>query len=244
MLIDVVLLPRDLRAEHLAKRTVIVFDVLRATTSMLAALAAGVREIRTFADLESAINAAHGFSGPHLLCGERHAVKPPGFDLGNSPGAFQADLHRGQTLFMSTTNGTRALLAARGAEKTLIGALVNADIVADAAAQTGLDLTLLCSGTEGFVSAEDLLGAGAVIDRLKSSHSGESCRLESDIAWMAWQLFRSQRDRLPFALRATRGGHNIIRANLEPDIDFCANLNAVPVVGIAGGEPLSVRRWP
>lgn len=242
MRIDVVLLPRDLRPEQLAKRTAIVFDVLRATTSIAAALRAGVKEIRCFGDLQSAITAARDFSGPHLLCGESHAVKPPGFDLGNSPGAFSHELHHDQTLFMSTTNGTRALLAATGAKKVFTGALVNAAAVADAATDANLDLTLLCSGTEGLVSTEDVLGAGAVIDHLKSLPNAAACELESDTAWMAWQLFRSQRTDLSGALHATRGGHNIIRAGLEPDIDFAAKLNSVPVVGIAGGSPLTVRR--
>lgn len=243
MRIDVVLLPRDLRAGHLTNRTVVVFDVLRATTSMAAALQAGVREIRCFGDLESAVNAARDFPHPHLLCGERNAVKPAGFDLGNSPGAFRGELHHDQTLFMSTTNGTRALLAAMGAEKIFIGALVNAAAVADVAAGAGLDITLLCSGTEGFVSAEDLLGAGAVIDHLKARDGADSTSLESDTAWIGWQLFQSQRGSLNAALRATRGGHNIIRAGLAPDIDFAAKMNSVPVVGIADGNPLSVRRW-
>src|ERR1700722_18389779 len=106
-----VLLPVMQKAEHLQERTVVVFDVLRATTSMTAALAAGVKEIRCFGDLESAVSAAKASEDKPLLCGERHAVKPPGFDLGNSPGAFQPDLHRGRTIFMSTTNGTRAILA-------------------------------------------------------------------------------------------------------------------------------------
>ena len=129
MKIDVVLLPRDLRPADLAGRSVVVFDVLRATTSMTAALAAGVSEIRVFGDLTAAKEAAGSFAGPRLLCGEDRCLPPPGFDLGNSPGAFNR-AHAGRPAFMSTTNGTRAILAARGAASIFVGALVNAGAVA------------------------------------------------------------------------------------------------------------------
>jgi len=234
MNVDVVLLPWDLRPEHVSGRVVVVLDVLRATTTMIAALAAGIREIHVFDELGAAIAAARVSSVPHLLCGERHAVKPPDFDLGNSPGVFEPHLHRGQTLFMSTTNGTRAILAAAGSETLFVAALVNADATADAVTRTGLDLTLLCSGTEGYVSSEDLLGAGAVIHGLQSR---TELVLASDIAWMAQQLFVAQRDDLKAALTASRGGQNIMRAGLADDISFAARLNSIPVVGVVRGQP-------
>src|SRR3954470_1769538 len=87
----VILLPRDLRPADLDGRAVVVFDVLRATTTMTAALAAGVREVRVFGDLAAARAAAAAFDGPaaeRVLCGEENCLRPPGFDLGNSPGDF------------------------------------------------------------------------------------------------------------------------------------------------------------
>lgn len=243
MNIDVVLLPRELRPDHLAGKAVVVLDVLRATTTMTAALAAGVREIRVFGDLDSALAAANAFAGPHLTCGERNAVKPPGFDLGNSPGAFQRDVHQDLTLFMTTTNGTKAILAAGAAATIFAGALVNADAVAAALLKTNLDVTLLCSGTEGFICTEDTLGAGAVIDAVQSR--GASVSLDSDVAWMAHHLFRAQCDRLYDALFETRGGHNIRRAGLDPDIAFCAALNRFDVAGVVrrGTDGPAVARW-
>ena len=238
MTIDVVLLPRELRPEHLAQKTVVVFDVLRATKTMTAALAAGVKEIRIFGSLDTALAAGRSFQGPHLLCGERNAVKPPGFDLGNSPDVFNRELHRNTTLLMTTTNGTVAILASKGAEAIFVGALVNAHAVAEVLGKGGRDLTLLCAGTEGYVSSEDVLGAGAVIDGLESRIP---IQLKSDTAWMARSLFRAERMRLKDALSESRGGHNIRRAGLTPDIAFCANLNSIDVVGVVQGEPPVVR---
>src|SRR5690349_2895631 len=112
MTVDVVLLPRDLKPGQLKDRACVVFDVLRATTTMAAALAAGVEAIHLFDDLDGARAAASSHRGSKVLCGEAQCVAPAGFDLGNSPGQFVSS-HRGATMFMCTTNGTRALLAAR-----------------------------------------------------------------------------------------------------------------------------------
>src|SRR5688572_8856145 len=102
---DVVFLPSELQPGQLRGRVVVVLDVLRATTTMIAALAAGMREIRVFPETGAVLGAE---CGPDMLrCGEENCLKPVGFDLGNSPGVF-GDLHRGKALLMSTTNGTKA----------------------------------------------------------------------------------------------------------------------------------------
>src|SRR5277367_7143846 len=102
MRVNAIILPRDLNVPSIANRTVVAFDVLRATTSITAALAAGVKEIRVFDSLDGAMAAANAFGQPRLLCGERHTLPPPGFDLGNSPGQFDRARHAGMTVFMST----------------------------------------------------------------------------------------------------------------------------------------------
>src|SRR5947209_3654408 len=161
--VEVVPLPRDHSPHQLEGRAVAVFDVLRATSSMTAALAAGAKEIRVFADLQSAAEAAAAFGERRLLCGETRCLPPPGFDLGNSPGEFRRELHAGRTVFLSTTNGTRAVIAARQAAVVFVCALVNASALAHLLLETGRDVTLLCAGTGGQIAMEDLIGAGAVL---------------------------------------------------------------------------------
>jgi 2-phosphosulfolactate phosphatase len=234
MNVEVILLPRDLKPVNLEGRTVVVFDVLRATTSMTAALAAGLREFRIFGDTGSAAAARKNFTGPALLVGEEKAIRPPGFDLGNSPGAFTPELCSGRTGFISTTNGTRAIIAARGAADMYIGALVNASAVARVVADRGLNVTLLCSGTQGQISMEDVLGCGALINAL-AQHT--PIIPDSDMVHIARRLFQSARNDLPTALRESKGGHNVIGVGLEPDIDFAARLDSISVVGRVIGEP-------
>jgi 2-phosphosulfolactate phosphatase len=141
---------------------------------------------------------------------------------------------------MSTTNGTRAILAADGATHAFAGALINASAVARAVFESRSEnVVLLCAGTNGRVAAEDVIGAGAVLHALRTHGP---VRLRSDVAWMAEDLFVAHRDDLVGALRASRGGQNVIAAGLEADIDYAARLDALDVVGeVFPGDPPVVR---
>ncbi|MBV8779925.1 MAG: 2-phosphosulfolactate phosphatase [Phycisphaerae bacterium] len=240
MIVDVVLLPDDLRLEHLSGRIVFVFDVLRATTTMTSALAAGAKEIRTFDTLEAAETAAMAFDGRKLLCGEKHTLPPPGFDLGNSPGDYTPEKVGGKTIFFATTNGTRAIHAAMnnpGAKPIAVyaAALVNASAAAAIALQEKEDVTLLCSGSDGQYSGEDLIGAGAVVHALGEFTSN------SDMTFLARAVFSAVRDDLPAALRQTYGGRNNLRVGLGKDIDFAARLDVFQTVGKLTGDPATAR---
>jgi 2-phosphosulfolactate phosphatase len=235
---DVALLPRDLDPELIRSRSLVVFDVLRATTSMAAALAAGVAEIRVFDRLDAARAAAGGFEGRRLLCGEEACLPPAGFDLGNSPGAFRSASHAGGTLFMCTTNGTRALVAAGQARHLFIGALVNATATAAAVARSEGPVMLVCAGTNGRVAMEDVLGAGAVADVLATRHGYEP---ESDTARVALRLFRATRHDLRGALAESQGGRNVLGAGLGGDIDYAARLDGLSVAGRVHADELSGR---
>lgn len=228
MRVDVVLLPSLIRDEHLAGRNVAVFDVLRATTSMAAALAEGVAEIRIYPDTATAARDAGAASPTRLLCGEEKCLPPPGFDLGNSPGAFTAE-HRGRVMHMSTTNGTRAIVACRKAMAVYPAALVNARAVATALLKDGRDVTLLCAGTAGEVAIEDVIGAGAVLDALYDERS--ELMHASDDPLIARLLFRSFRHSLRVGIAAGKGGENVQAAGLAADIDFAARLDALAIVG-------------
>jgi 2-phosphosulfolactate phosphatase len=236
MTVDVLILPKEIDPARLASRTAVVFDVLRATTSITAALAAGVKEVRVFGDLESTLAAAGEFTGPKITCGERHTLPPPGFDLGNSPGQFDRAKHAGVTVFMSTTNGTRAIVASRGAKLLLCGALVNASAVARRVMAAGNDATMVCSGSDGAPSFEDLLGTGAVINAMKKI---ADVTTEGDLALVASRLAAAVTN-LPAALAETYGGHNIRRVHLDGDIAFAGRADVFDIVGRVVDGPLRV----
>jgi 2-phosphosulfolactate phosphatase len=239
MNIDVVLLPADLQPHQCRDRAVVALDILRATTTIAAALQAGVSQIRIFPTTDEAARAAADHGGRRILCGEVKCLPPPGFDLGNSPDAFKPDLHAGQTLFMSTTNGTRAIVAAREAKLLLTGALVNASAVAQALSRHASNVILLCAGTDGRIAMEDLIGAGAIIDHLQHLAGID---LATDSARIALRLFQQARSDLPAALSETQGGRNILAVNLPEDITYAAQLDSMDTVGIVTNDPLTVHR--
>jgi 2-phosphosulfolactate phosphatase len=243
MKVDILLHPRDLKPEHLIDRAVAVFDVLRATTTMMAALASGAKEIFAFDSIDTARSAAAGFDGPKLLCGELRTLPPPGFDLGNSPGDYTAERVKGRTIFFSTTNGTRAINAVLSSPTPprclFAAALVNASAAAKALLSTQCDITLLCSGSDGQFSAEDFLGAGAVIDALEREAKVVP---GTDAVLAARFAFHGVRGNLLAALRQTYGGQNNLRVGLDADVVFAARLDVFDVVGkIAGSPPTATR---
>jgi 2-phosphosulfolactate phosphatase len=236
MTLDVVLLPSALPADSLAEKTVVVLDVLRATTTIAAALTAGITSIRAFPDLAQARAAAESLTPRPILCGELKALRAPGFDLGNSPRQFTPE-HRGRAMILATTNGTVALNAARTAGALLTAALVNATPAARAAAATGMDIVLLCSGTGGLISMEDLIGAGAVCDALLRLGNFE---LAGDTPRIAQKLFLASRENLPAVLHESVAGGHIIAVGLELDIDYAARLDSLDVVGAVEGRDMLI----
>jgi 2-phosphosulfolactate phosphatase len=245
MKIDVVPLPRMLTDEHVRDRVVVVFDVLRATTTIAAALAAEAKEIRVFDSLEAAREGSSEFTEPKLLCGESKCLPPPGFDLGNSPGAYVASLVQEKTLFLSTTNGTRALVAARDAAFLFTGALVNASAVGMTISKLGRPITLLCAGTDGEEAPEDFLGAGAVISEMPDQSSLDLSELAEDAVELFGRLRGSHftESRLLTFLHATQGGRNVVQAGLGDDVAFAARANAFDVVPACDGSCLSIRKY-
>jgi len=217
MRVDVVMTPEQLTADKLTGRAVAVFDVLRATTTITAALAAGVEQIRLFTEIGAARSAAKAHAGPRLLVGELRCLPPEGFDLGNSPGVFNPSRHAGATMFMCTTNGTRALLAASQADAVFAASLVNSSAVARRLIDSRRDITLLCAGTDGQPALEDMVGAGSVIEALVASDA--DIDLGSDIARCARAAFLGCRGDMAGALRDTQGGRNVLAAGLPQDID-------------------------
>ena len=147
-------------------RTALVIDVLRATSTMIEALANGARSIYPTESSEEAIRliGSLGREGT-LLCGERRGLAPEGFDLGNSPLEFTSDRVSNQQLVMTTTNGTRAFLAAHGADRVIAAALLNLKAAAKTAAEVE-DVAVICAGREDQFSLEDAICAGLLVRRI------------------------------------------------------------------------------
>ena len=239
-MIDVLLTPADLaNAEALLPESqVVIFDVLRATSTIVTALHNVAREVRLFDSLD-AVRAAKGSGGmglPVVLAGAETCLQPADFAVGNPPREQVTAQVGGATVLLATTNGTRAAVRARGAKHLFAGSLLNATATAQVLAPNleSAHTLLVCAGTDGRLALEDSLGAGAVLFSLLA-HTYRADLPFTDGAWLAYHAFSAVRPRLGAALRLGQGAINIIEAGLEEDIDFCARIDTMPVV--AGIEP-------
>jgi 2-phosphosulfolactate phosphatase len=231
-LLNVHLLPDLANPHELAGHVLVVIDVLRATTTLTAALAAGAERIVPCLEVNEARQLAHdrpaGLSV--LLGGERQGKSITGFDLGNSPSEYTADRVGGRTIVMTTTNGTRAMMRCVGAGRVLIGSFVNLSAVVRQLTDLPR-VELICAGTDRQISWEDTLLAGAIVDRLgrQAWQWNDSARL----AWHAWQHvggFAVSHPELVTALSTGRGGQNLIGIQRADDIAWAARIDTFDVV--------------
>jgi 2-phosphosulfolactate phosphatase len=206
-------------AERAAAPIGIVIDVLRATSTICQALAGGYETVTCVGEIED----ARALAGPGVaLAGERHNVRIDGFDYGNSPREFAGDAHETTKLVLTTTNGTRALLAAaERCETVLVASLLNLNAVVAQAKRSGGDVAIICAGVEGAFAIDDAYVAG----RLAEALDGEL----DDPAVAAIRLAAA----FPTSEAGIGGGvsaANILRAGLEDDIPWCAREDVLEVI--------------
>ncbi len=198
----------------------IVVDVLRATSTMSQALAAGYRRVLCCAEIEDA-RALATTQGDVKLAGERRLEHIEGFDFGNSPRELAGE-PAAETLILSTTNGTRLLVAAAARfEQVLVGSLLNLGAVAAAARATGEEVSVLCAGVLGELALDDAYCAGRIVAALGGDHA--------DSAAAAVRLAASFPDSQA-GLGASRSASNLRKHGLEEDIEWCARESALDVV--------------
>ena len=251
--VQVLFTPADFTAlagRDLSRTTCVVFDVLRATTTLLAALDAGAAGVLPAADIPEAL-AAHRRHPGALLAGERDGVRIRAdrtggvdFDLGNSPREFTPERVAGRLVIATTTNGTRALRACAGAAAILPGGLVNAGRIASWIARTRpAEVLLVCSGTYEDAAYEDILGAGAVVSRLAPILDGSGMLDSTRLAQLAYEA--ALPDLAAAMGRHSRNGRRLLgMPDLAGDVDLCASEDSVPVLArveddgiIRGFEP-------
>ncbi len=219
--IDVAFLPTEIRSAELA----VVVDVLRASTTIVAALAAGFPRVLCVEEVDR----AEQLRAPgRALAGERECKPIPGFDYGNSPG--ELDDGQGRELVLTTTNGSPAILAAAAeADEVLVGALVNLDALVEVIARSS-SVTVVCCGTNGCVALEDLYAAGRIVARV-SGRRTDAARAVERLAGAYQDAYEPLAESADAAVLKETGQ--------EDDIVFCAResmLDLVPhVSSVSGG---------
>ncbi len=221
----------------------VVIDVLRATSVAVTALGAGACEVVTCREIAE----AHRLALPDelssvveprarensLLCGERGCQPIVGFDLGNSPSEYTADRVTGKRLILTTTNGTRAIESASQAKTMVLASFLNLTAIVDAiiASETA---HIVCAGTDGAVTGEDVLLAGAIIEKCHQ-RLGSTCQWDdaSSIArswWRARIPGEANAAKLVEAFAEAAGGRNLVRVGFASDLAACAAIDTIPIV--------------
>ena len=224
MLIDAALNPAEialLPQRDLSATTCVVFDILRATSSMITALQHGAVEIHPVRTIEEAL-ALKARLPQAVLGGERHGDLIPGFDVGNAPREYTA--LAGRTIITTTTNGTLALRACEGARRVLVGALLNLEAVAEELRREAPErLLLVCAGTFADFALEDGYAAGELIATLGGDVLTDAAQATLAVA----RRYSSGRD----ALRAAQNGRVLIEKGRGGDVEWCARRSVFNVVG-------------
>jgi 2-phosphosulfolactate phosphatase len=232
MKLDVVFTPAGLTSMDMQGRTVFVIDILRATTVMCAALAHGAKAILPVASTEEALRLAQTIGSQDvLLAGESNCVRIPGFHLGNSPLEMGEAAVRGKTLVVTTTNGTKALLACQGAVAVHPAAASNLSIAAERAREAierNEGVLVVCAGRAGAFALDDAYCAGRLV--AATSGSPKPHRGLNDAALACLDLVRRYGENWERPLSYSRGGRELIKLGFRADIVDASRLDAYPVL--------------
>lgn len=242
--IETIFTPAEFKAltqQSLKGVSCVVFDILRATTSMVTALGNGAEHILPVATIEEALSKKQSMPGA-LLAGERDGLRitakltgSADFEFGNSPREFTAEKVNGRPIIMTTTNGTRALRACMGADATFAACFLNMEAtVVHLLESAPRKLLLVCSGTFEEAAYEDILAAGCMASRmLRHFPNATVC----DSTLVARTIFKLNDSRLESALGEGRNGRRLLsRPELAKDVSVCAKMDQVPVVATMSAE--------
>ena len=222
---------RTLKEGH----TTVAVDILRATTSICAAFAAGAEEIVPLESLE-ALDDYHARG--YLRAAERGGRKIGDAEFGNSPTEYLTMDLRGQRIAYSTTNGTISILHGGDADRTLVGCFANIDRLTEELTDHPQDLVILCSGWVNDVSMEDTLFAGALCERLIASGKYESTH---DAVHMAIEMWHSCKNN-PYDYCLEHASHvqRLKGFGADRDIEFSFRMNTCPVLPILNNGVLTL----
>lgn len=211
---------------------VVVIDVLRATSAMCAALHSGIKKVIPVETIEEAID--YREKG-YIVGAERKGEIVKGFEFGNSPFAYMNPDFKGKTVVISTTNGTKAIHAAKNARTLVIGSFLNLEVLCKWLAKQDRNVLILGSGWKNKFCLEDTICAGAIVDYLINTGNFTS---EEDSSIAAKFLFLSAKDNIFGYLKASSHRRRLRKLNLNQDIHYCLTPNQNPVIPVLKGGAL------
>jgi 2-phosphosulfolactate phosphatase len=205
-------------------KSVVVVDILRATSSMTTAFAHGIESIYPVAKLEDCRAMK---SKGYLIAGERDGEKVADFDLGNSPFEYMAENLKGKQIAFTTTNGTQAIAKSIGAKEIIIGAFLNLSAVVERLIKSNNDVLIVCAGWKGKVNLEDTVFAGALVEKLKNNFT-HAC----DAPLAAQHLYNAAKHDMVKFLSQSSHVKRLNKLNIHEDMEFCLTIDTYSIVPV------------
>jgi 2-phosphosulfolactate phosphatase len=228
--IDVFISSQSFQEEDLRDKTVVVIDVLRASSTMVTALDHGAKGVIPVGDMGDASKISQNLDSPHyLLSGEKDGVKIEGYDLGNSPLDYSADRVESKTIIFNTTNGTKAIKRAGLAKEVAIGSFLNLNTIVEYLQPIENDIALVCAGWRGRMALEDLLCAGNIIAELTD---GTVPDYMQDGAKVAFGLYEKIGDDIETAIKTSNYAVRLKDIVSDDDLAYCCQRNILQVLPV------------
>lgn len=228
MKVDLIASADDIKEHKIKNKSVVVIDMLRATSVIITAIKNGCREVIPVLTVEEAIHETKENKEKIILGGERKALKIEGFDCSNSPLEYKEKIVKGKTLVITTSNGTRAIKGSEGAKNILIGAMINAKSVAEKLARLENDVVIVNAGTCGEFSIDDFICSGYIINCIVENNQTEDIEL-TDIASTAHYIYKSNNDIMSF-IKYAKHYKTIIDLGLKEDLEYCCKKDIIDIV--------------
>jgi 2-phosphosulfolactate phosphatase len=233
MRLDVFFTPSHAKPADTAGRLVAIVDVLRASTTVATALGNGAKTVIPVEGADEVILRSKEFARSEIrLAGEQKMLSVAGFDLGNSPQSFTAEVVRGKTILLTTTNGTRALLGVQGARDIVVASYVNFTAVLTlmkVAASSNTDIAIICAGEEGSFTLEDAACAGRYVRAIPKRADPV---VVNDAASASVLIERKYGDNIAKVFKESVHGKALEAAGFGDDLAAAAQVDAYPVVPI------------
>ena len=224
MKVDIIFTADEVSQEKTKGKICVVIDVLRATSVMITALHNGAERIFPFKDIKTIQERCENLKNI-IKCGERNALKIDGFDLGNSPLEFTKEKVLGKDIYMSTTNGTKAVENSLSAEKIIICSFLNIKSVSEKLLEYKKDVVIVCAGTNGKFSLDDTLCAGLIIKEMQKHTEIQM----NDVLLAAVRISESH-ENIKDILKGSTHYERLLSLGFEKDMEHIFSLNKYSIV--------------
>lgn len=229
--IDVFFSAQSFQENELRNKSVVVIDVLRATSTIVTAFMNGAKGVIPVEDMGEASRISQSVdSDNYLLCGEKDGTKIDGYDLGNSPLEYSRDTVEGKTLIFNTTNGTKAIKKSLGSATIYIASFLNLGSIVNALSVEKNEIVLLCAGWKGRLALEDMLLAGNIIHNLSG---GSLSDMANDGAKVAFGLYEKYGNDISSVIFQSNHAQRLKQIVGTDDLEYCAQTdicNLLPVL--------------